>query len=83
MTNVLTSPPGRQSFFDDDNLEITFDWSKIGKPAHYDVLEHQPLQKDIWTRTLPNSQTTVQAQFYLYERHLVQFKVLIYSHTAT
>ena len=75
MTNVITSPPGRQSFFDDDNLDIKFDWVKVEKPAHHQALSHPPILKEIWTRTLANSQTTVQAYYVLYERFLVQYKV--------
>lgn len=75
MTNVITSPPGRQSFFDDDNLDIKFDWEKLTKVAHFELLTHPPILKETWTRTQANSTTTVQGHFYLYERFMVQFKV--------
>lgn len=78
MTDVLPQPTqGRPSFFDDDNLEKTFEWGPLEKTPYANVLNQTPLQKDNWTRTLPNSQTTIQAYFLLYRRCLVQFKVNI------
>lgn len=68
--NVITSPPGRQSFFDDDNLDIKFDWVKLDKPSHYQVLARPSILKENWTRTLPNSQTTVQG-FFVYKKRAV------------
>mmetsp|Transcript_42367 Transcript_42367/g.49072 ORF Transcript_42367/g.49072 Transcript_42367/m.49072 type:complete len:647 (-) Transcript_42367:253-2193(-) len=74
MAVTNNSPPGRQSFFDDDNLDIKFDWQKVEKPSLFEILKHNPLRKDTWTRTQANSQTTVQGYFLLYPRHLYQFK---------
>lgn len=72
---ATTSPQGRPSFFDDDDLEIKFDWEKLEKTRYSGILQHTPLQSETWTRTLANSQTTVQAFFCLYPRVIVQFKV--------
>mmetsp|Transcript_54742 Transcript_54742/g.62927 ORF Transcript_54742/g.62927 Transcript_54742/m.62927 type:complete len:657 (-) Transcript_54742:48-2018(-) len=74
MATFVNSPPGRQSFFDDDNLDIKFDWGKLEKVAHFELIKHQPLQKETWTRTTGGTSSTVQAYFHLYERHLVQYK---------
>lgn len=76
MADTVTSPQGRQSFFDDDNLDIKFDWVKLDKSPYANILHETPLQKDNLTRTNANSQTTFQAYFQLYRRCLVQFKVL-------
>ena len=74
-TTGPSSQVGR-SFFDDDNLDIKFEWGPLEKPACANILDQPPLQKDMWTRTLSDSQTTVEAYFLLYKRCIIQFKVV-------
>lgn len=66
---------GRTSFFDDDNVDIKFDWTKLEKTPYNDVLNQHPLQRDNLTRTQLNGSTSLQCYFLLYSRCIIQFKV--------
>ncbi len=75
MAGIVITPQGRQSFFDDDNPELKFDWAKMDKTPYADIIHQTPLQSDNWIRTHPNLQTPIQGYFLLYPRVLVQLKV--------
>ena len=74
---MANSPQGRASFFDDDDLNIKFEWVKIEKSPYSDILHQQPLQRDNLIRTQANSQQAVPGFFMLYPRCIVQFKVAL------
>jgi len=68
----------RASFFDDDDLNIKFDWERLEKSPFKDILNHEPILRDTLSRTEANSQTvSVTTCFFLYQRCIVQFKVYL------
>ena len=72
----MTSVSNRNSFFDDDDLSIMFDWEKFSDTRLYkDILNHVPLDSDTFNRSLANSQAFMVGYFKLFPRCIVQFKV--------
>lgn len=72
---MANSPQSRASFFDDDDLNIKFDWEKSEKSPYKDILNQHPILRDNLTRTQANSQSTVPGSYVLYQRCIVQTKV--------
>lgn len=72
---TTNSPQGRTSFFDDDDLNLKFEWTKLEKTPYSEILNQHPLQRDNLSRTQPNTPTQIQGYFLLYNRCIVQFKV--------
>ncbi len=72
---MATTTNNRASFFDDDDLNINFQWEKLEKSAFKDTLKHKPLLADTLTRTQSNPSNPIQGHFLLYQRCIIQFKV--------
>jgi hypothetical protein len=66
----------RTSFFDDDDLNITFEFRKPEKKDAKD-LNSPPTLRDVLTRQNANSSTGQQGYYALHNRLLAYFKVRI------
>ena len=72
---MATQASTRTSFFDDDDLNIKFEWEKLDKGPFRDALKHNPFLRDTLTRSQTSSSSLIQGYFLLYQRCIIQFKV--------
>jgi len=71
---MATTSNYRGSFFDDDDLNIQFEWNKLEKTPFRDILNHKPILKDTLNKSLAQVPTQSTACFMLFQRCIVQLK---------
>ena len=64
----------RTSFFDDDNLNLRFEFVKPEK-SHYKYLNSPPVFKSVLARQLTNSDNTEKGLYVLHNRILALYEV--------
>ena len=73
---MATITNARTSFFDDDDLNIKFEWDKLEKTPFKDILKHTPLITGILNKAQANSSNIAAGYFLLFPRCIVHFKVI-------